>query len=220
MPSIPPAFVVAVLAFGFAAPALAIDPPACAPAIAAAERARGTPPGLLAAIGLVESGRLDPRTGQRSPWPWTVTANGVGTFYPGKSAAIDAVEALRSRGVTSIDVGCMQVNLLYHPTAFRSLADAFEPAANTLYAAGFLTVLYRRLNDWPRAAAAYHSFTPALGAQYGQLVSAVWSGAPVPTMAGPGGVEIVRFPGGGQMRILRDEIQGYPGRVAGFLTAP
>ena len=200
-------------------PAFAADP--CGTAIAAAEKARGTAPGLLAAIGVVESGRHDPTTRRRTPWPWTVTAEGVGTFYAGKAEAIRAVETLRARNINSIDVGCMQVNLLHHRDAFRTLDDAFDPATNTLYAARFLKSLFARLGEWPKAAAAYHSLTPALGAQYSQLVSAVWSGAPVPTVQAPNGDEIIRFPGGGQMRILRaDASPGSPGRVAGFLTGP
>src|SRR5689334_1180141 len=95
-----------------AAPPLS-NPAACEPAIAAAERTAHTAAGLLNAIGLVESGRRDPRTGLRRPWPWTVTAEGVGTYYASKAEAITAVEALQARGVTSIDVGCMQVNLQY-----------------------------------------------------------------------------------------------------------
>lgn len=197
----------------------AAPPPGCGSAITAAEKVRGTAPGLLGAIGLVESGRTDPRTRVRAPWPWTVNAEGIGTYYPGKAEAIRAVQALQARGVTSVDVGCMQVNLLHHPTAFRSLDEAFDPAANALYAAGFLTRLYARVGTWPGAAAAYHSFTPRLGAQYGQLVAAVWSGAAVPVAAGPGGTEVVLFPGGGQLRLVRDMVDG-PGRVAGFLSGP
>ena len=211
--------VLLLLVAGLIAGAAAPPPPSCGPAIAAAERARGTAPGLLAAIGLVESGRTDPHTGVRSPWPWTVTAEGVGTFYPGKAEAIRAVQALQARGVASVDVGCMQVNLLHHPAAFRDLDEAFDPAANAAYAARFLLTLYARTGTWPAAAAAYHSLTPRLGAQYGQLVAAVWSGAPVPVVAGPGGTEVVVFPGGGQMRLIRDAVNG-SGRVLGYLSGP
>ena len=191
-------------------------PPACGSAIAAAERMRGTAPGLLAAIGVVESGRMDPVTRQRAAWPWTVTADGVGTFYPAKPQAIAAVQALRARGINSIDVGCMQINLLYHPAAFRDLDEAFDPAVNTAYAARFLAGLYQRLGAWQAAAEAYHSLTPERGAQYGRLIAAVWAGAPVPTVAGPGGVQVVTFPDGSQMRILRDATIG-TGRVLGYL---
>ncbi len=194
--------------------------PGCGAAIAAAEKARGTAPGLLAAIGVVESGRTDPRTGVRAPWPWTVTAEGVGTFYPDRDEAIRAVGLLHERGISSIDVGCLQVNLQHHPTAFRMLEEAFDPAANALYAAQFLASLHARLGDWTRAAAAYHSSTPDLGAKYGRLVAAVWAGWPLAVTQGRGGVEVVTFPDGGQMRVFRGAWPGSGGRVAGFLSGP
>ncbi len=194
-------------------------PATCDAAIAAAERARGTAPGLMAAIGVVESGRADPGTGVRRPWPWTVTAEGVGTFYGSKMDAIRAVQALQARGVASVDVGCMQVNLLHHPAAFKDLDEAFDPGRNALYAARFLAGLHARLGDWSAAAAAYHSLTPEFGARYGRLVAAVWSGAPVPVATGAGGVQVVTFPGGGQMRLTRDAADGR-GRVIGYLSGP
>ncbi len=190
----------------------------CERAISAAERRVSTAPGLLRAIGMVESGRTDKRTGTRRPWPWTVTAEGVGSYYPGKDEAIEAVRALQARGVSSIDVGCMQVNLLWHPDAFRSLDDAFDPAVNAAYAARFLQALYGKLHGWSEAAAAYHSLTPSLGAEYGKLVLAVWSGAPVPTVTTPSGDEIVRFPGGATMRLFRAGGASGEGRVFGVLN--
>lgn len=202
-----------------AGPSVAAAPPVCVTAIAAAEQASGTAPGLLAAIGVVESGRMDPRSGVRTPWPWTVTAEGVGTFYAVKADAIRAVEALQARGVSSIDVGCLQVNLLHHRDAFRTLEDAFDPAANARYAASFLSRLYGRFESWPLAAAAYHSLTPEVAAPYGRLVASVWSGAPLSVVAGPAGSEVVIFPGGGQMRIIRDATSGRA-RVLGYLSGP
>lgn len=212
----------AVLICVLASPALAAPPvrpaPGCEPAIAAAERESHTAAGLLAAIGLVESGRTDPRTGARRPWPWTVTAEGIGTYYKDKPAAITAVQALQGRGVASVDVGCMQVNLLHHPTAFRTLDEAFDPGPNAAYAARFLVGLYRRAGTWPAAAAAYHSLTPDIGAQYAKLIAAVWAGAPVPVVQASNGIEIVQFPGGGEMRMFREADSGTGrGRVMGFL---
>ncbi len=204
------------------APARAVPPDAtlCRPAIAAAERRAGTAPGLLAAIGVVESGRTDPRTGLRQPWPWTVTAEGVGTYYPTKATAVVAVEALRARGIVSIDTGCMQVNLMHHPAAFRSLDEAFDPALNAGYAARFLSSLYARTGAWPAAAAAYHSMTPQFGARYAKLIAAVWSGAPVPVTAGPAGLQVVTFADGGQLRIFRGAGESTGRRVLGFLSSP
>lgn len=150
----------------------------CPAAIGAAERTMRLPPALLGAIGTVESGRRDPASGKLAPWPWTVNAEGVGHFHRTKAEAIAAVERLRAAGVRSIDVGCMQVNLLHHPDAFESLDEAFDPHANAGYAARFLVGLHRETADWMQAAAAYHSRTPELGGRYRQRVVAAWPQAP------------------------------------------
>ncbi|WP_157967085.1 lytic transglycosylase domain-containing protein [Elioraea thermophila] len=146
----------------------------CRPAIAAAERTHGIPHALLLAIGRVESGRRDPETGRFGPWPWTINAEGTGQFFPTKEAAIAAVRALQARGVRSIDVGCMQVNLHHHPDAFASLEEAFDPARNADYAARFLVDLQARANSWTQAAAHYHSQTPELAEAYKRRVLAAW----------------------------------------------
>jgi len=150
---------------------------ACGQAIAIAERGARLPPQLLGAIGIVESGRPDAK-GTARPWPWTVNAENTGAFYDTKEAAIAAVQALQARGVRSIDVGCMQVNLMHHPDAFASLEEAFDPRANVAYAARFLQGLFAQLATWPRAAAAYHSQTPDIGADYERRVMAIWPLAP------------------------------------------
>ncbi len=146
----------------------------CRSAIAAVERTVSIPDHLLAAIGRVESGRRDDRSGEWHPWPWTINAEGQGAFFESKAEAIAAVRALQARGVRSIDIGCMQVNLMHHPTAFASLEEAFDPRANVAYAARFLTSLFGQVGSWPKAAALYHSATPELGAEYERQVLAVW----------------------------------------------
>jgi hypothetical protein len=146
----------------------------CQQAIETAAQTHALPPGLLAAIGRVESGRHDPISGALHPWPWTVDAEGQGAFYDSKEQAIAAVRGLQARGVRSIDVGCMQVNLMHHPNAFGSLEQAFDPMANANYAAQFLVELHGQTGEWPKAAAMYHSATPELGAEYQAKVMAVW----------------------------------------------
>jgi hypothetical protein len=145
----------------------------CRAAILAAERAAALPPQLMAAIARVESGRPD-RQGVVHPWPWTINAEGAGQYFETKDAALSAVRALQARGVQSIDVGCMQVNLAHHPHAFASLEQAFDPATNAAYAARFLTELYATTRDWARATAFYHSQTPERGELYERRVAAVW----------------------------------------------
>ena len=66
----------------------------------------------------------------------------------------------------SIDVGCMQVNLLHHPQAFATLEQAFDPPTNARYAARFLISLFHQTADWPKAGALYHSATPEIAADY------------------------------------------------------
>lgn len=151
----------------------------CLAAIRATERAVHTPDKLLEAIGLVESGRSAPAAPGVVPWPWTVDVSGQGHFYDSKADAVAAVQALLAGGTRSIDVGCMQVNLQQHPEAFASLEAAFDPQANVAYAARFLGQLYRRTGNWPQAAAAYHSQTPELAAEYERRVMAVWPLAPL-----------------------------------------
>jgi len=146
----------------------------CRAAIEAAERANAVPSRLMAAIGRVESGRRDRSTGLSHPWPWTVNAEGDGFVYETKAQAVAAVRAMQARGVRSIDVGCMQVNLMHHPEAFASLEDAFDPVRNAAYAARFLTQLRTQTGSWPKAVAMYHSATPDIGADYQRRVMAVW----------------------------------------------
>ena len=145
----------------------------CRRAIRAAEQAAGIPSQLMAAIARVESGRRE-ADGSVNPWPWSINAEGTDHFYDSKAEAIAAVRALQAQGMRSIDVGCMQVNLLYHPDAFATLEDAFDPARNAEYAARFLVQLHTQTGAWPAATAWYHSATPELGSDYQRKVASVW----------------------------------------------
>ena len=164
---------------------------ACEAAIAAAQKAPRIPDKLMPAMSRVESGRLDPLTKQVRPWPWTINVEGAGFFFDSKEGAIDAVRALQARGVRSVDVGCMQVNLMHHPNAFASLDEAFDPAANARYAARFLSALFRQTNDWNLATANYHSANADRGEDYqrrvfGRVMTPMAKGATTP--ASPYGV--------------------------------
>ena len=159
----------------------------CRGAIAATESATRIPDAFLSAIGRVESGRTV-SNGLTAPWPWTVNAAGQGHFYASKAEAVAAVRQFQANGIKSLDVGCLQVNIMYHPDAFASPDQAFDPATNVAYAARMLISLHAQLGSWPKAAAAYHSQTPALGQAYQEKVLAAWaepdqSVSPSPKMA-------------------------------------
>ncbi len=147
----------------------------CAAAAAAAEQRFGIPNGLLLAIGHVETGRSGP--GGAAPWPWSINAAGQDQILASLPEAVAAVRARQAGGVASIDVGCFQVNLMYHPAAFASMEEAFDPVANATYAAAFLASLHTRTGGWQAAVAAYHSATPARGLPYRDRVLADWGGA-------------------------------------------
>jgi hypothetical protein len=166
----------ALLLLLLAGPARATTDPTklCRAAIARAEQDANIPAGLLQAMGRVESGRRNPETGRVGPWPWTINAEGRGHFFPDRAAAVAAVRELQGRGVRVIDVGCMQVNLHFHPRAFANLDEAFDPWANARYAARFLAELHAARNDWMVAAGHYHSHTPELAEAYRGRVRDAW----------------------------------------------
>ena len=134
----------------------------CEQAIAVAAQRHGVDRNLMLAISRVESGLT----------PWVINAEGVGQYFSSKAEAMARVAALQATGVTSIDVGCMQVNLRWHPHAFAGLAQAFDPYANADYAARYLRRLRIETGSWTMAAVRYHSATPARQAIYGCAVQA------------------------------------------------
>lgn len=146
----------------------------CANATKKAEQEAKIPRYLLTAISLGESGRWDERIRASFAWPWTVTAGGSSMYFPSKDEAIDAVKQLQRAGRTNIDVGCMQINLFYHPNAFETIEDAFDPTTNATYAARFLAGLYKETNSWAEAAGKYHSSDTAKNGPYRDKVFALY----------------------------------------------
>lgn len=154
---------------------------------------KGVPAVLMRAIALTESGRWDDREGESVAWPWTVMAEGNGQFLPSKAAAIAEVRALQARGVRNIDVGCMQINLHFHPDAFSNLDAAFDPVRNATYAAGFLNRLKARTGGWWAAVGRYHSATPRLATYYqSKVADRLGKGEPQPVAALPAAVRTER----------------------------
>lgn len=147
----------------------------CTQYFPANERMNGIPTHLLAAIASSESGRWNDTLGMVIPWPWTINAEGKGYYLNSKAEAIAKVRSLQAMGIRSIDVGCMQVNLKHHPTAFASLEQAFDPKYNVAYAARFLRTNYNDLNSWTKATAAYHSRTPIYGNRYLNQIEKAWT---------------------------------------------
>lgn len=143
----------------------------CANATRHAEEEHRLPRHLLFAISLKETGRWNDERKESYTWPWTVTSGGEGRHYPTIFAAMAEVRRLLAAGTTNIDVGCMQINLRYHGTAFEDLAEAFDPLKNAGYAARFLTELKQRHGSWHDAIEHYHSGNSVRGRNYREAVS-------------------------------------------------
>ena len=182
----------------------------CGAALAAAEAARGTPPGLLAAIARAESGRPIPPLPGLQPWPWAVNADGAAMYFDSKAAAVTWTANALARGARQVDVGCTQINLQSHPGAFPTLDAAFDPGANAGYAARFLVSLAGDAGgNWFVATGFYHSRTPQLAADYRERVAAIAAGrvpavslgVPLYVRAIQQGTLRIALAGGGVLRI-------------------
>ena len=155
------------------AQAASSDWQACRDAAVRLETQHGLPEGMVTSIALVESGRRSP-DGTHQAWPWTINAEGRAYYFATRQEAVDAVRRLLAQGKRTIDVGCMQINLRFHPRAFTSVEEAFDPMSNVAYAAYFLRDLESRSDSWMQAIGRYHSFSPSLNARYTARVQAVW----------------------------------------------
>jgi hypothetical protein len=157
----------------------------CAVAVQQAEQRYHLPHGLLIAIAKAESGRPITSMTDIRPWPWTIDADGSGLFLDSRLAAIAWVRSQIVRH-SYVDVGCMQVDLEYHPHAFASLDQAFDPVANTDYAARLLLELYtgEAGGSWDVAVGLYHSHTGLLAAAYRDRVAMIGSDIQRGTLTG------------------------------------
>jgi hypothetical protein len=149
----------------------------CSQHFARVERELGIPKQLVQAIAMGESGRWSDEARTVVPWPWTINAGGQGYYFDTMHEAVTFARRLQLKGVESMDVGCMQVNLKHHPNAFASLTDAFNPASNVAYGGKFLRSNYEDLGNWQEAIAAYHSRGTMRGRQYYAMVRKQWQRA-------------------------------------------
>ena len=96
---------------------------------------------------------------ESSSYPWVINWSGNGEFFHTKEEAIARVRDLQARGQKSIDVGCAQINLYWHPKAFSSLEEAFDPISNLDYAARHVLELKEEqgFSTWFSSVAMYHS---------------------------------------------------------------
>lgn len=146
----------------------------CTRYISRSERRYGIPLRLLGAVANTETGRKHQGLGVKVPWPWSLNVEGKPYLFHTKEAAVAAIKSFQAQGKRSIDVGCMQVNLMHHPDAFVTVSQALEPSYNVDYAARFLRSNYDESGSWKRAVGNYHSRTPAYAEPYIAQVFNEW----------------------------------------------
>lgn len=130
------------------------------------EKKHDIPADTLHSISLIESGKPHSKYKIKVVWPWTVNVEGKGYYFDTKREAVKFVKTNLMSGKNSIDVGCMQINLKYHPEAFRTVEQAFDPKYNIAYSAKILRDKYDNTGNWLSAIAGYHSASFVRGYKY------------------------------------------------------
>ncbi len=109
------------------------------------------PIGVLYAVGLAESGR------RNSLQPNAMNVDGKAYYAKTIDDGLRHFKAARASGAKMIDIGCMQINYVFHGEHFRSVAQMFDPLSNVDYGARFLKSLRKREGSWTLAVARYHA---------------------------------------------------------------
>ncbi len=128
---------------------------------------------LLLSMALTESGRKV-RNSDFISWPWTVNYKGKGRFFSKKEKAVEFVTNYTRNGKRNIDLGCMQINYMYHPDAFKDFNDAFDPDLNVEWSAKLIKSLYERFGSWKKAVGYYHSYRTSKRTKYSAKVFNTW----------------------------------------------
>nr|WP_281168719.1 transglycosylase SLT domain-containing protein [Kiloniella laminariae] len=103
--------------------------------------------------------------------PWTINVAGDNEYGQSQEYTLRLINQIVLMGYKSIDVGCMQMNLRWHGSKFRTLEEMLNPDHNVYQASKFLVGLYKEYGNWPQAIGAYHSRLPSLGQAYYKSLS-------------------------------------------------
>ncbi len=132
------------------------------------------PPEVIWAVARSES-----NLGKLGPWPWTINIHGKGYYFKSKKEMLTFIhKKTKKNRYLSIDIGCMQLNTIYHKHKFKNLEEMADIHKNMLVAARYLRELYesnkrerahKKLPSsriWGYAVGDYHSQRSLRGAKY------------------------------------------------------
>lgn len=142
----------------------------CRAYIPTAERYFALPPGLLSAVGLVESGLH----------PWTLNLGGEAVEAPDFASVAKLLRGADGVPRRDVAVGCLQIHMRYHLDRFPAPEWALVPGYNVWYGASLLRELKDRYGDWGLAVAHYNGSDPAAQRDYVSRVSRRLSAASRP----------------------------------------
>lgn len=122
----------------------------CAEYAVEAERELGIPRGLLLAMSLVESGRSG------DPHPYAMNINGRSVYAGSREEAVGRLRDSAGRLISKATVGCMQLSVYHHRSAFKPVERILDPEHNVGYAARYLRRLHDEMGSWTAAVARYN----------------------------------------------------------------
>jgi hypothetical protein len=141
----------------------------------AAGRQYNIDPVLLYAIALKESRLGIKGTRTARPWPWTIRAR-KGLRFDSKQEAAAALTKIIKSGRKNIDVGLMQINLIYNGKRAETPWSLLDPETNVSIAAEILSEnLKQNKGDMIAAVGKYHNNNPIAGREYAEHVLAMMS---------------------------------------------
>lgn len=131
-------------------------------------------PLLLYAVALKESRKWNGKYSS-TPWPWTLNIGG-GMRFDTKEEASKELEKHIKLGKKNIDVGMMQINLIYNRHRVNNPHDLLDPETNIRVAAEILAENIKRGNgDIYVAVGSYFSSIPSRGRAYAEHVLSMFS---------------------------------------------
>ncbi len=96
------------------------------------------PPEVIWAVARSES-----NLGHLGPWPWTINMRGKGYYFKSKKEMLTFIhKKTKGKRYLSLDIGCMQLNTIYHGHKFKNLEEMTDIYKNMLIAAQYLRELY------------------------------------------------------------------------------
>jgi hypothetical protein len=134
---------------------------------------QGVPASVIFGVALQESQLLfGTKFGKRAlPWPWTLNVAGAPYRFATRAEAEDALSRFLSQGISSIDIGPMQVNWRYNKSRLVTESTALDPYWNLRVGASILREHFQATGNWFTAVGRYHSPTNAgRAASYARFV--------------------------------------------------